>query len=328
MAREFAQIKLSIWSDNDWRDLSPDARYLYMTLLTSPTLTYCGTADWRPARIGGLNGQSLRTISEAGAELAEALYLVIDEATEEVLVRSFIRNDGLMKQPRMAVSMVTAHSGVSSQPIRGVVIHELRRLREDSPDLSGWANEKAADLLQKEPIDPETFPLGSGPFGGPFTPGLGETDRSVWGSPTTTTTPATATSRLTPSKSDPAPASAVAVPDTFAAFWDTYDKKQGRKAAEAAYRAALKKSGVTSEQIIEAASEYVEWQKVEGKHPTYTKNAATWLRGEHWNDERSAREAAKPRTKLDGFRDVHAELVARGAEQSPPPDLRQIGGSR
>ena len=122
-----------------------------------------------------------------------------------------------------------------------------------------------------------------------------------------------------------APAKAVAVPDTFNAFWNTYDKKQGRKAAEAAYRAALKKSGVTSEQIIEAASEYVEWQKVEGKHPTYTKNAATWLRGEHWNDERSARERAKPRTKLDGFADVDAELAA---DEEGYSEVRSIGGAR
>lgn len=100
MAREFAPIKLAIWSDDDWRDLSPLARYLYLTLLTSPTLNHCGVADWRPARIASLNGMTAAEVEDTGAELVDALYLVIDEDSEEVLIRSFIRNDHVMPHRR------------------------------------------------------------------------------------------------------------------------------------------------------------------------------------------------------------------------------------
>jgi hypothetical protein len=72
VAREYAQIKLAIWADDDWRDLTPLSRYLYLTLLTSPTLTHCGTADWRPARLSALNGMAAADIAAAGGELVEA----------------------------------------------------------------------------------------------------------------------------------------------------------------------------------------------------------------------------------------------------------------
>lgn len=190
MAREFAQIKLAIWADDDWRDLSPLARYLYLTLLTSPTLSHCGVADWRPARIGALNGMTPDEVEHYGAELVEALYLVIDESSEEVLIRSFVRNDGLMKQPKMAVAMASAHAAVASQDIRGVIVHELNRLREDMPTLSGWGSERATELLGLRSVDPSTYPLGKGSRKGIGTPfGKGSEKGSPTPAPTPTTTP-------------------------------------------------------------------------------------------------------------------------------------------
>src|SRR5690606_18695763 len=71
----------------------------------------------------------------------------------------------------------------------------------------------------------------------------------------------------------------------FEEFWDAYDKKEGRKAAEQKWTIALRKPGVTADKLITAAHTYVAAQKREGKHPQYTKNATTWLNGEHWNDQ-------------------------------------------
>ena len=106
-------------------------------------------------------------------------------------------------------------------------------------------------------------------------------------------------------------------PERFEEFWDAYDHKQGRKKAEAAYRAALKKPGVTDDLLITAASSYVAFVKAEGKHPTYTKHPTTWLNGEHWNDERTAR--TQPQTRVQG----HLALAQKLADEHP--HLRQIG---
>ena len=47
--RDYAQVRLSIWNDDDFRELSPAAQWLYFLLLTHPTLTSAGVGDWRPA---------------------------------------------------------------------------------------------------------------------------------------------------------------------------------------------------------------------------------------------------------------------------------------
>ena len=109
-------------------------------------------------------------------------------------------------------------------------------------------------------------------------------------------------------------------PDRFDEFWDTYDHKVGRKKAETAYRTALKKPGITPDLLIASAAAYIDWQKRDGKHPEYTKHPTTWLHGEHWRDERPARQAEQTRVG------AHLALARQLAEQEP--QLPQIGGGR
>jgi hypothetical protein len=112
------------------------------------------------------------------------------------------------------------------------------------------------------------------------------------------------------------------LPDRFEEFWDAYANKVGRKKAETAYRAALKKPGVTVDRLITAAESYIAWQTSEGKHPQFTKHPATWLNGEHWTDERTARPA--PLTRVG----EHMALVRQLAASETHPSMPQIGQSR
>jgi len=195
-SRDRAVIKLSIWADHEWRELSPMARYLYLALLTSSSLSHCGVADWRPNRLAAIVGLTIEQVEQAGREMVASRHLVIDAATEEALIRSFVRNDGLMKQPNMAVAMAKAYAATASAAIRGVVVHEMNRLRADFPDLAGWAKPEAVELLAGASIDPSTYPLGNGspdpspnPSGNPSPDpsGKGQANPSVKGCPTTTT---------------------------------------------------------------------------------------------------------------------------------------------
>lgn len=109
-------------------------------------------------------------------------------------------------------------------------------------------------------------------------------------------------------------ADASSVAESFAIFWDTYDKKTGKKASEAKFKLALKKRGVTAPMLIEAARQYVAWKKSEGEHPKFTKDPAHWLNGEHWNDERASKKPTQP----DGTRDLglpHVDTL-----EEPPED--------
>lgn len=158
MSREHAQIKLAIWADDEFRDLSPGAQHLYFVLLTSPALSYCGVTDWRPKRIAAAaNGWTATDVEQAAKELADRLYLVVDDDTEEVLIRSFLRNDGLMARERMATAMAKAYSTVASPRLRGVLVHELKRLHSEQPSLTGWSSERAVELLSKPSVDPSAM---------------------------------------------------------------------------------------------------------------------------------------------------------------------------
>lgn len=165
MAREHAQVKLSMWDDDDVRDLSPAAQHLYFVLMTSPSLSYCGVADWRPKRLAALaKGWTAAHVVAAAIELRDALFIVVDEETEEVLIRSWVRNDGLMAREKMGTAMATAHAAISSQVLRGVVVYELQRLHDEQPGLLGFRSAKASALLAKEGIAAsdvsESMPLG------------------------------------------------------------------------------------------------------------------------------------------------------------------------
>lgn len=227
MARDHARVSLSVWADDDWRDLSPEAQHLYFVLLTQPSLSYAGVADWRPARLRALASPWRPDgFNRAAVELARQLYIVVDEDTEEVLIRSFVRHDGLMKQRNMAVSMVRAYEAIASRGIRGVFVHELARLRESDPELAGWVS--CAHLLDNRSVDPADYPTGYpgndhevDPLGDPSVEGQsgGQSSPSVDGCPTPTPSPAP-----TPHSPLPSPAAkasegprkrATRIPDDF-----------------------------------------------------------------------------------------------------------------
>ena len=195
MARDHARVNLTIWSDPDFRALPPAPQHLYLTLWTAPELSYCGVHDWRPARMTGLSrGYTAEHIETIAACLEARHFLVIDRDTEECLVRSWARFDGLMKQPRMAISLITAYASTGSATIRKVVVHELRKIREESPDLSCWADKRVAEVLDHPSISAKELPPVKDPFEGDFAPGLDmglpQTQPKVWGSVCTPSTPA------------------------------------------------------------------------------------------------------------------------------------------
>lgn len=175
MSREHARLRVDIMGDDDFRDLTPAAQHLYFLLLIDAKLSYCGVADWRPARIAArAKGWTAEAVVEAARELAEGLFLVVDDAAEEVLVRSFVKHDGLMKNPRMAVSMMLAYAGVESRELRGVIVFEVAKLRANQPDLSCWdskySGEKLRQMLRRESIDPADFPTGFRAVSGSVSP--------------------------------------------------------------------------------------------------------------------------------------------------------------
>ena len=155
MARDHARIRLDIWTDEDYTDLPSTSQWLYERLLTHGGLAYCGVVEWRPKRLA----QSAADLRESDIEmfaapLEEGHFLIIDRDTEECLVRSFVKHDGLMDKWNLAAAVARSFTAVSSKALRGVIAHELKRLRETEPDYRGWTRPDVQKVLRRVAITP------------------------------------------------------------------------------------------------------------------------------------------------------------------------------
>lgn len=132
MARSEARIQTSIWSDEAFLALPALAQRLYFLLLAQPGLSYCGVLPYRPRRWAQLAvDTSEGTVKKAVAALAGAgRFVVVDSATDELMVRTFVRHDGVLGQPNMIVAMAHDFLAIDSTALRSVV---LEQLPEDFP---------------------------------------------------------------------------------------------------------------------------------------------------------------------------------------------------
>lgn len=210
MARERATINIDIWSDADFRDLTDSAQSLYFKLTSHPKLDYCGVTEFHPGRLAALAREhTADMVMLAAQELSDHFFIVVDQGTDEVMVRSFVRWDGLMKQPRLAVSAAKAYGAIASNKIRAVVVHELQRLKRENPDLGAWEKPQVKTVLKQPAVSVRETETGlewafSSAFGVHEMQRYGQRSDETLGNATTgpTTTTATTTSTSTSSKED------------------------------------------------------------------------------------------------------------------------------
>lgn len=148
MPSDHARIRRDIWADTDWRRLSAGEQWLYLHLLSSPTLSLCGVADWRPARIAKMAaGTSADDVVTFSAGLIDKEFVLPDFEAEEIAIRSWVKHDGLMRSPNVAKALRSAWDATASEPIRGLIVGQLRRLYDNDPTLAGW--DHIGDMLDK-----------------------------------------------------------------------------------------------------------------------------------------------------------------------------------
>lgn len=203
MARDRANLRTDMISDDDYRKLTRDEQWLYSTLLIHPTLSYAGVADWRPGRLAAIAaGTTAADIRRIGRGLQEKYFIYVDEETEEVFVRTFVKHDGLLKQYRLPISMANDYAGISSQEIREFFIHELKKIYAADPDMKCWENERVRNLLDRDSRNMKTLSYGDAlpiDLGDDHAEGYGKgyaIDPSVGYGLATTTATTTATSSL------------------------------------------------------------------------------------------------------------------------------------
>jgi len=175
-----------MWGDADWRGLHLGAQHLYLLLLSHPTLNYAGVADWREGRLAAMTeGRLAEDVETDALELEQAGFVLVDADTEEVLVRSFIKHDGILKQPKLSVSMGNAYAGIASGRLREVVAYEVQKLHDRQPELPAWGAKQVQTILDAKASGIESF---ARTFTPGFTPSVTPNAEQTQGVPTTTST--------------------------------------------------------------------------------------------------------------------------------------------
>lgn len=129
MARSHARIFTVIWDDPDFLALSGLAQRCYLMLLSQPNLGHAGVLPTTVRRWTLLCAdEDEGRLRAAIAELAGRQFIVVDERTEELLVRSLIRNDGVWKQPKVLAVAITEAASIRSAVLRACVAEELSRI--------------------------------------------------------------------------------------------------------------------------------------------------------------------------------------------------------
>lgn len=279
MARDHARIKIDIWADDDFGTLSHSAQWLYLYLLSSPTLNFAGITDYRPARISGRSPSlTAEDVEEMARELEAGEYIVVDRKVELVLIRSFVKHDGLLRSPNMAKALAKEYLRIESRTLRAVLVGQLLSLQEQSPELKGWAY--LGDVLANRSLTPaEAFEEMSGTLPNHSEKGSSKGSGKGSGTPVllSSSPPVLLNSRSKrePFRSDETTA------DRFDEFWNHFPRKVGKDKARTAYASARKRA--TEETIVQGAIRFANDPNLPEKqfipHPT------TWLNRGGWDDE-------------------------------------------
>lgn len=142
MARAFAKVKGTVWRDSDWRDLEPDEQWAYILLLSQPQINNCGVLPYvvtRWARLAaGLTVDAVNHLMEA---LDRAGFVVVDEETAEVLVRTFIKHDEVERQPNLLKAAKRQYHEIQSPRIRASLVVEYPHIFDPIPGDNARLNE-------------------------------------------------------------------------------------------------------------------------------------------------------------------------------------------
>jgi hypothetical protein len=269
---------------------------------------------------GSASGLDEAVVVEELNELAAGRFVVIDRDTEELLIRSFIRRDGVYRQPNLLRAAKKHLVLVKSPAIRAALAAEMLRIRslDDVPQGSvADVDAMFAELFVESVEIPADMPTSKGspkgspnPSDMPTSMPLGE--RGVVTAVTTDSPYLLDPLPLAPVPSAP-PLASLAVRQRsradveFDRFWAAYPRRVAKREARKAWDRAIQRAD--PDRIRIGAERY---RDDPGRDPAFTAHPATWLNGDRWNDEPTPRARASPNgfVERDGLR-LRPETAAR-----------------
>ena len=149
MARTYARIRVDLCHDPDWLALTHHAQWLYLSILAAPRLDVAGCLIIHRSTVYDLaTDVADRDVDGWLKELDHAGMVAVDVDTAELVVRTFVTHDGVLRNQNLGRGMWSAWAAIKSPHLRRVVVdnlppaaweprfnppHEARDLRVDKP---------------------------------------------------------------------------------------------------------------------------------------------------------------------------------------------------
>jgi hypothetical protein len=136
-----ARLKAAIWLDEHFISLPVVAQWLYVVIISQPGITLCGVIQPSFKRWATFAPDvTADDLERAAKDLEAQSFIDIDDDTDELLVRSFVRHGLALDTPNSIVGMSKAFETIHSKALREVVIKELRKAL-DKPLIKGLSRD-------------------------------------------------------------------------------------------------------------------------------------------------------------------------------------------
>ena len=128
MPRSYGRLLVQMWSpDGDYRLLSWRAQWLYEALLSQPNLSGAGALPMQPNKwVKFAADITVADIDAALAQLVQQCYVLVDDDTQEALIRTFVKHDGGLNNPKTRKGIESAILRIESSKLRAAATDGLR----------------------------------------------------------------------------------------------------------------------------------------------------------------------------------------------------------
>lgn len=268
--------------------LPVECQRLYLFLLSQGNLTHLGILPLTLRRWAqsapGLSVVKLRGDLD---RLDAAGFVVVDDDTEELLIRTLLRGDGVYKQPNVLRGAVNTAPAVQSARIKRGLLREIDRIDLTEVPEDKGRRDAAAGLLDelREALatpSPNPFDEASGTLTGTHSEGVSEPIAEGFGDLSTHARAQPLVLSPAPTPSVKPPSSTASAADAFGSFWIVYPRKVGKQAARKAWTKALRTT--TADVILAAVVAYRD-DPNQPDDRTLIPHPSTWLNEGRWDDE-------------------------------------------
>ena len=268
----YVRLMRDIWSDADWLALDSTAKLTYLQLISQPDISRVGVLPYVPGRWASMHPDLKKDdIVRALEALVAGRFIIIDDQSEEVWVRTYIRHDELYRVPNGNKSIDLAADEVISPMIAGLIADELAALRpsrkgsdKGSDNPSDKGSDNPSDKGSDTPISlvPSPIPL-------------------VLEPETLNPEPNTLIIDMT-SESTDVTLVEIIPDDDFTHFWAIYPRHTQKGNAVKRWANMPRKDRFAA---LEALPIHIERWRMTNTEEQFIPHPATWLYQRRWEDE-------------------------------------------